>query len=172
MNMLPFHPASSSVGELLPGHFAIPNNPISDAYSLVASDEIIYRAKLGEIMAARFSIPENPLLRELSGCSSLRGCNTSCGCGGSGCGMNGFTEDLKGWYDKAVASASTMFGGIDTTTLLLAGGGIVALYFLLGAGGGEYRGKMSELRRKQAEERRGLKRQYRGYRRAARAIAD
>jgi hypothetical protein len=175
MNMIPFNPAPSSVGILMPGQWAVPNNPIADAISLQSSDVVRYKARLGEIMAARFAVPENPLLRELSGCSSLRGCSSGCGggcsCGGN-CGMGDWSEDLKGWYDTAVTSAKSMFGGIDTTTLLLAGGAVVALYFVMGAGGSEYRGKMGELRRKQVEERRTLKRSYRGYRRAARAIAD
>ena len=172
MNMLPFHPAPSSVGELLPGQFSIPNNPISDAHSIAAANSVTYRARLAELMPARFSIPENPLLRELTGMSSLRGCR-SCEVGfvrGVN-GLNGFTDDIKAWYDKAVVSASDLFAGGDWTKWAMIGGGVLLLFSLM-PGGSSYRGQMKSLRSKQREERKSLRRKYRGYRRAARAIAE
>lgn len=117
------HPAPG-IGVLMPGQFAVPQNPLRPA---------TYRPTIGEFMAARFTVPQNPILDAVAsgdigrpqtgpgaawrrlkngggmGCASCGGgCNGSGGGGGCGCsggmkltgpglvGLSGLAGDVLG----------------------------------------------------------------------------
>jgi hypothetical protein len=89
--MLNHHPAPG-LGDLLPGFFVVPQNPIKDATT--------YVPRIGEILPASYAVPQNPIKDYMSGRLNLIGREpgvpgmvngkgvSGCGCGGScgGCG--------------------------------------------------------------------------------------
>lgn len=155
-----FHPAPG-LGQMLPGWFAVPQNPISGA-------SVRYQPSMGEIVAADFTVPQNPIIRasvmgvmpeqgkalEVSGLGKT---DCGCGCNGNGdCGngMGSLTEDLKGYADQAAAFATD--GGTGTiVTVLLAG---LILYSF--TGGSAYRDKASALKAEYGLKLRELKSRY------------
>lgn len=91
MASIDFHPAPG-LGELLPGFFIVPQNPIEpDFTELVPTPQAmsggrpVYIAHAGELMPASFPVPQNPLVKELSGLGVLGcgGCGAGCGCAGA-----------------------------------------------------------------------------------------
>jgi hypothetical protein len=71
MSMLNFHPAPG-LGDLLPGEFVVPQNPIRDAGTpLVPSNVGLTKGrpykvpKLGDLMPGKFAVPQNPLITTL-----------------------------------------------------------------------------------------------------------
>ena len=104
------HPAPNrALGELLPGWFDIPQNPIT-----AAKQGVNYTPTLGEIMAGSFVVPQNPIVNFASGNVlpigvapgkggmvngqpvAGPGMSGGCGCGGScgGCGGGGGMGDI------------------------------------------------------------------------------
>lgn len=78
MAQLNYHPAPG-LGDLLPGFFVVPQNPIQP---------VTYTPRIGEIMPGSFSVPQNPLKDYVTGNVRLIGTGngvSGCGCGG-GCG--------------------------------------------------------------------------------------
>lgn len=151
MPTLDFHPAPG-IGELMPGHFAVPQNPM-----LRDAGVMIRQPKLGELMPGYFTVPQNPLLNELNGMSGLTG-KAKEGVGGCGCGCNGTGGCGMG-----------SLGMLDPMTMALIGGGLLLFFMLAAPGGSEYRRKKAALTAKQKEERISLRSKYRGYKRAGRA---
>lgn len=80
---LNMHPAIG-LGEMLPGWFAVPQNPVQAAHG------VTYTPGIGEIIGGTFAVPQNPVKDYTAG--SVRALGTApdcgCGCGGSsgGCG--------------------------------------------------------------------------------------
>jgi hypothetical protein len=71
MSHIPFHPAPG-LGDLLPGEFVVPQNPIRDAGTALVPSAVglnggkPYRvAKLGDLMPGKFTVPQNPLITTL-----------------------------------------------------------------------------------------------------------
>jgi hypothetical protein len=106
MSHIPFHPAVG-FGDLLPGSYAVPANPIRDAgTALVPTNFAVtgnrpYRVPgIGELLAAKFTVPQNPLRNTLvNGWSGVA--SGGCGCsgsksGGCSCGSHGM-GDLSDW---------------------------------------------------------------------------
>lgn len=99
-------PGLGSLQDLLPGTYAIPQNPIRDAGTpLVPSPLAVmpqgYRVPhLAELMPGKFAEPENPIIRALAygytGTPSPKKAGMGCGCGGS-CGCGGGMGDLSSW---------------------------------------------------------------------------
>lgn len=157
-----FHP-SPGLGDLLPGWFVVPQNPIRpDSTVMVPSvqatmpGQIGRRPHMGEFLPATFSVPQNPIVKNLaSGMGGL-----ACGCGTPSCGapnsygMSGFdVSSVTDW-----AKENSPIGGIPNWALY--GGAAALAWLVFMPGGSEYRG-----------EKRALASRYRGYRRAAGRIA-
>jgi hypothetical protein len=102
--MLNSHPAPG-LGDLLPGFFVVPQNPITDR------GPTTYVPRIGEILPGSFPVPQNPIKDYMTGRLNLIGRETGvpgtingkgvsgigCGCGGScgSCsgGLSGISED-------------------------------------------------------------------------------
>jgi hypothetical protein len=157
---LPMHPAPG-LGDLMPGWFVVPQNPILDRGTpLVPSVQatnpngISRIPRLGDLVVGSFTVPQNPLtnpspMQAGMGCSSCGGANFY--------GMNGlgqsfsevFTDigagnwsqagtDLTSWLE-----ASTMISGIPNWGIV--GAGAAALLLFLPSGP-EYRASRSQHR--------------------------
>lgn len=162
MSHLNFHPAPG-LGDLLPGMFVVPSNPIRDAGTALvpsvqatAPNQVLRVKGIGELLQAAFTVPQNPIIRTLASggpCNGMAGLGCGCGCGMSGLGD---TAGTGSWTD--FFTESTIISGIPNG--LIYGGGLALAYMLLAPGGSEYRKKS-----------RALRSQYRGYKRAAAAVA-
>lgn len=156
------HPAPG-FGELLPGFFVVPHNPIVQAS---------YVPRIGELLPAKFSMPENPIIRALAGDNGLRPTGPrqvsvsalgQCGCIAGKCGMG--CEQL-GMSGLGMGDLGTM---IASTWPWLAIG--VLLLFVGGRpSGSEYRAARMKARAKYLTELAELRRKYRTYRRVGRAV--
>ncbi len=106
-----FHPAPG-LGDLMPGWYPVPQNPMTDG--------VAYIPRIGEIMAGSYPVPQNPirdytkgqvtLLGQQNGCGpgmingqvanpdatgeGLGGCGCGGGCGGKGNGMGDISSDF------------------------------------------------------------------------------
>lgn len=100
-----FHPAPG-LGDLMPGWFSVPQNPMTDG--------ITYTPGIGEIMAGNYPVPQNPIKDYTNGQVSLlgqqptkgpgmingqvanppSGAGMGCGCGGSCGGCGGGMGDI------------------------------------------------------------------------------
>jgi len=168
MPMISYHPAPG-LGDLLPGFFAVPQNPFDRAVH-----GITQIPHVGELLAARWTIPENPLARMV-----VMGPAPHCLCSGPGCGIGcgpngvsglGGIEDIwttiKNTASTAWATAKTAVGGIaggGWQTYALIGGGLLVVYFLTSRGKGRspYRQAVSEARKKYTAAVAGAKARYR-----------
>jgi hypothetical protein len=160
------HPAPNrALGELLPGWYDVPQNPIA-----AAQQGIKYTPTLGEIMPGSFVVPQNPMMNftagsvqplavapgapgqvngqpvgkgsgnGVSGC----GCGGSCGgCGGGG-GMGDISSDLSQFMADLTAGNFTQAFTVDTILGFpswFVVGGVAALGLYLFAGTGDSRAK-------------------------------
>ncbi len=165
MARLNFHPAPG-FGDLMPGNFVVPQNPIRDAGTpLVPSlqatmPNTTFRiARLAELMPGQFTVPQNPLMMALSGGNLGCGCSSGCSGGNSNYTLNGMgdlsMDSMTSWLtDPSPISASV-------PNWMLYGGAAVALWFITQPSGREYRGK-----------RKALRAQYAGYKQVARSSGD
>ena len=81
------HPAPG-MGELMPGFFVVPQNPIT-----MAQTGMGYFARMGELLPGSFSVPQNPIVSNFK--TGMQGMGTL-GCAGQpGC-TAGFTGALSG----------------------------------------------------------------------------
>lgn len=158
-----FHP-SPGLGDLLPGWFVVPQNPIrADSTVLVPSvqatvpGQIARRPHMGEFLPATFAVPQNPIIKNLNtGMGGLAcGCGTpSCDGAGNFYGMSGFdVSSVTDWAQK-----TSPVGGLPNWALF--GGAAALAWLVLMPGGSEYR-----------TQKRALASEYRGYRRAGRRMA-
>lgn len=107
---LPYHPAPG-FGDLLPGHFVVPQNPIRDAGTALvpsvqaaAHNKVTRVAKMGDLLPGAFTVPQNPLLAAIMGAepskpdahaakkavAKLHGLGCGCGCAGACGGDHGY----------------------------------------------------------------------------------
>lgn len=160
-----FHP-SPGLGDLLPGWFVVPQNPIrQDSTVLVPSVQasvpgrIARKPHMGDFLPATFAVPQNPIIKNLNtGMGGLA--SMGCGCGTPTCG-SGNSYGMSGFDVSSVtdwASAMSPVGGLPNWALY--GGAAALAWVVLMPGGGEYRAK-----------KRALASQYRGYRRAGQRLA-
>jgi hypothetical protein len=186
MSHIALHPAPG-LGEMLPGWFSVPNNPIKSGYEQAA-----YTPHVGELMPAKFSIPENPLVRALAGY----------GMGYCSAGMGGLGADaaVPSWWDTIVGAlfppagvisagqrvsanvgeaAEGTFGGLlpDVGQWpwyywvgLIAGGTV--LVWAMTPGGTEYAKKKRAAQREYKEKMGELRAGYRGTKRVMRSLAE
>ena len=170
MTHLRFHPAPG-LGDLMPGFFVVPNNPILDASRGASHEPTVsaYIPHFGELVPARFAVPENPLLRAMRAQNPLYpGTASSGGLGGCECvaGMCGCGAGLPGMSGLGVL-------GLDPTisTALLGVGGLLLVSMLMSPGGKEYKQRKRKLEVEHRTKLAQLKSSQRGYRRIARGAA-
>src|SRR5574342_178502 len=145
----PYHPAPGNLGELVPGFFVVPQNPIKAAQQGVG-----YVPHFGELMPAKFVVPQNPLIASVSGSTVAAGmgCRVTCKAGmcgcddGTGTGMGTITDTINQWASQLTSAATGAVSGLDWKVWALAGG-VVALMFLMGGG----RRRRTELSQARAE---------------------
>jgi hypothetical protein len=162
MSHLPFHPAPG-LGDMAPGFFALPQNPLTGIDSTVlvptmgatAPGRWVRTPTMGDLVRGSFVVPQNPVAFQLTqGLGRLRG--LGCGCGG-GCSMGGCggmgglgqtpgTDAISQWLNTNGGSFGTTLA--DTQTFAgftlplwgwLAGGGLV-VYALMDLGGKAHKG--------------------------------
>lgn len=165
MARINFHPAPG-FGDLMPGNFVVPQNPIRDqgtplVPSLQATmPNTTFRiARLAELMPGQFTVPQNPLRMALSGGLAGMGCGCSSGCNNGNYTLNGMgdlsMDGVTSWLtDPSPISASV-------PNWILYGGAAVALWFITQPSGGAYRAK-----------RKALRSEYAGYKQAARSTGS
>lgn len=105
MSMINYHPAPG-LGDLLPGFFVVPQNPIKDATT--------YVPRIGEILPGSYAVPQNPIKDYMAGRINLIGREpgvqgtvngkpagiSGCGCGGSCGGCGGGLGDISADFSK------------------------------------------------------------------------
>lgn len=144
MSMINYHPAPG-LGDLLPGFFVVPQNPITDA------NGVTYVPRIGEILPGSYAVPQNPIKDYMSGRLNLIGREpgvpgkvngklSGCGCGGT-CGGCGGLGDIS--TDMAKISADFSAGNygqilqdpVFGIPLWAIAGGLALLFF---AGGEQH----------------------------------
>jgi len=160
MSHINMHPAPG-LGDLVPGFFVVPQNPILPVRRVMG---------MGEFIEGKFIVPQNPILAALGLPQGIQGLKGDCGCGcngGGGCrqqgtlhaseqGMvNGRRVAMDGMgniLDDATAAAQdawTQVTGGGNTTYLAIGAGVLLLFlFSRGSGGDSYRQELAKLRSK------------------------
>lgn len=167
------HPAPG-FGDLLPGWFVVPQNPILDAMGIPPTP-VAKVQSMGELLPGKFVVPQNPLIGQLAAGVMVgpggKGTGiTGCGClGQMGCSCG--NEHVNGL--GGLGGVTDMFAGIaaDPMQLVWIGGGMLLLFLLLGRkGGGEYKTELSRAKTEYMERVTDAKRRYgRGYSRLGRA---
>jgi hypothetical protein len=137
---LDLHPAPG-VGELMPGWFAVPQNPLRPGSRLLTNhiraalvderSKARYAPRIGELVEASFTVPQNPLLDRLLAPASGCGCSPS----GARAGMGALPDTVLG----------------VPTNYLLIGAGALILVSLTARGGGYRRAVGVERERHRAE---------------------
>lgn len=158
-----FHPAPG-LGDLLPGEFVVPQNPIRDAGTpLVPSAVAVMGGRpykiphIGDLLPGKFVVPQNPLVNTLvNGYSGMPQAKSAGGCGCAGGCSHGGMGDL-----TAVTTWLQTSSVAGLPNWVLVAGGAAIAYMIFMPGGSEYRKKSAALRS-----------QYRGYRRASRAAGS
>lgn len=148
MSHIPFHPAPG-FGELMPGDFVVPQNPIT-----MAQNGVSRIARMGELMPGQFSIPQNPIKRNFE--TGMQGMGTK-GCAGIGCDSGGFTGSLAGGNGLGFMDDVDWEGLSPTnwsTGMKWAVGAGVVLMILL------YRPGKQSMREELAEARRSIRKKY------------
>lgn len=133
----PHHPAPG-FGDLIPGFFVLPQNPVVDikdrrlmpygfaGKSFGCVSQVGYVPRIGDLMRSRMAVPSNPLIRSLR--AGMSGGMSGCCCSGDGEGSQGAAPDdtNTGYVNGAPVLSSGFVEGIDWTSLAL-GAGAVAL---------------------------------------------
>lgn len=148
MSNFPYHPAPG-LGELLPGFFVVPQNPITAARQGVG-----YIPRMGELLPASFTVPQNPIVKNFhSNMGGLGGCPTG-NCGG-------FTGALAGPVGMGELDMSD-FNPSNWTmnTWMIAGGVAILLILMSRPGGSEYKAAMSQARADYNKQVAGIRRRY------------
>lgn len=126
MAHLNFHPAVG-FGELMPGSFVVPQNPVRAGMSGIA-----YIPHIGELMPAAFVVPENPLRRALMASSPDKAVPSASGTGAGIPGMSGVGCGCGGCSCGACSLSG--LDGIDLTdpkTLIFGAAALYAGYYFL-----------------------------------------
>lgn len=148
MSMIKYHPAPG-LGDLLPGFFVVPQNPIKDATPTT------YVPRIGDILPGAFAVPQNPIKDYMNGRLNLIGREpgvpgmvngvSGCGCGGS-CGGCGGLGDISTDIAKIQSDFTAgNYGQILQDTVFsvpvwaIAGG--LALLFFMGGEQHSYAGR-------------------------------
>jgi hypothetical protein len=146
---------AKGIGELIPGtSFVVPQNPISDAVTMMAvptesvagvGTEVVSmgtvkrKARLGELLQAQFVVPHNPIVNNFTtGMGGLAGL----GCGPDCTG--GFTGSLAGL--GSIDLSEYYPSNWTTTEWAIAGGALLVLLLMFRPGGSDYRAEVARAR--------------------------
>jgi hypothetical protein len=155
------HPAPG-LGELVPGSFVVPSNPVVSRS---------YIPHIGDLLPGSFVVPQNPLIAAVSsppgyGMPNSRPLGVQ---GHRGMGELGAFSDL-GCTGGMCGGGMGLFE--DPTSLaLLIGAGVVVMWMLSAPGGREYHEGRRKLKQTYERQVQYLKAKSRGYRRVARETA-
>ncbi len=144
------HPAPG-FGELIPGSYVVPQNPIT-----MAESGVRYVNRMGELLPGAFSVPQNPIIRNFQ--TGMQGMGTM-GCVGLGCDGGGFMGSLAGMGEIDLSTFSP--SGWSTQTWWIIGGAAVLLVLMMRPGGGEYKAALSQAKTDYVKAVAGVKRKYR-----------
>jgi len=89
MPLVNFHPAPG-LGELMPGAFVVPNNPITAALGGPGATGTGYIPHMGELVAGQWVVPQNPIMDAFA--SRMQGLGATCA--GGDCSSMGFMGAL------------------------------------------------------------------------------
>lgn len=138
---LNMHPATG-LGEMLPGWFDVPQNPVT-----AAARGITYTPGIGEIIGAAYSVPQNPVKDFMKGNVKALGTqgvgDCGCGCGGSGgcgggkingIGVNGLGSISDDWAKIQADVSAGSYGSVIQDTVFgvpvwAIGAGLLLLMF-------------------------------------------
>jgi len=161
---------SGAVGVFVPGHWTVPENPITGGMGDFVGGSFVVPQNpvgIGDFVLGRFTVPQNPILDALnmqrnadgSYGPGLAGSDCGCGCGGhpSECagGLGDLMDDAMNFVNGQVAKIQAG----DMVTIATWAGGALLVYFLLSRGSG-YRSAAKELRAKQRAELARLRAQF------------
>jgi hypothetical protein len=158
------------LGELIPGSFVVPSNPI------VPSS---YIPHIGELLPASFPVPQNPLIAAITsppGYGLPNQPGLGCGCApGCGSGMCGGAQGM-----GALGSDCGCIGGMcgcgmgqfsDPASLLMMAGAALLLVWMMMPGGKGYRQERAKAETEYRSKVAGIKSRHKGYKRIARGTA-
>lgn len=157
------HPAPG-LGELVPGSFWVPQNPLVPG---TFTGEVAYIPRAVERLPGRCGVQSNPLYKALNGgingsgpsgvgcgddCAGMGGCGCAagggCGCGGScggtgscgvGCGMGSISDSLASAWSSVTGSFSGLAASVPGGGYTLAAAAGLLLLLAFRPGGSEYK---------------------------------
>jgi len=172
MPFLHLHPAPG-LGELMPGWFVVPQNPIAPDYTALvptpqakAHGQPVRVRGMRELLSARFTVPQNPIRRELSG-NGVTGLG-GCGCAGGGCMGNCGCPSAIGFSGLGQTTDTTGATGslMDTLTTgytpYVIGGALLFMFFMSGRGR-SYREDVAKVRQRHPSRYQRVKRAVESY---------
>ncbi len=166
------HPAPG-LGELIPGSFVVPSNPIVQPS---------YIPHIGELLPASFPVPQNPLIAAITsppgyGLPNQPGLGCGCqpgGCGsgmcGSAAGMAGLGGDC-GCIGGMCGCGMGQLGFADPMSLTLMAAAAILLLWMWAPGGSEYKKELRAAKTAYEDRVTRARGEHRGYKRAAKGAA-
>lgn len=140
------HPAPG-LGDLLPGWFVVPQNPITQPHEMKRVESI------GEFLPARLMLPYNPLVNALATVGRASGDR-----GGGRVSLMGLGEFN---LSSITGNIGDAFGSMDTKKWLMIGGGALVLILLLSRPGrSQYREAVSRAKAQYRDALASAKRKY------------
>lgn len=107
------------LGDLLPGSFVVPQNPLMPTR---------YIPKIGDLLPSRFAVPANPLISAIrGGLSGLSGCSGGCGCGGGSTDSSSGTGFLNGVALPGIGGLGDGLASVNWWTVGIAVGAVMLL---------------------------------------------
>lgn len=186
MAQIGHHPAPG-LGELIPGWFVVPANPITAARSGGGIGEFMpsyypvpqnpiqaagYRIpSIGEILPASFTVPQNPLVAAIMSPGGMGcGCAAGCGSGMCGSGMGDLGSDCGCVGGMCGCGAGMGFlESMDPMTLALVAGGLVLAWMVMAPGGSAYRQELASAKSAYSNRVARARSEHRGYKRVGAA---
>ena len=110
------HHPSPGFGDLLPGFFVVPQNPLSQKAGYIPT--------IGDLLPSRFAVPQNPLIAAIrNNLSGLSGC----GCGGGSGDDTSDTGFINGVAIPGVGGVMDAFSSVNWMTVAIAVGAVVLM---------------------------------------------
>lgn len=138
----PYHPAPG-LGDLVPGMFVVPMNPIT-----AANGGVTYVPRIGDLVRAHYTVPMNPLVPGMSGC----GCNAYRDAGMGALDLSGAWDSVTSAVGGVWDSAKSAISNTGINPWVLGGAAAVVALLLFRPGGSEYSRAMASARSKYREE--------------------
>ncbi len=138
----PYHPAPG-LGDLVPGMFVVPMNPIT-----AANGGVTYVPRIGDLVRAHYTVPMNPLVPGMGGC----GCNAYRDTGMGALDLSGAWDSVTSAVGGVWDSAKSAISNTGINPWVLGGAAAVVALLLFRPGGSEYSRAMASARSKYREE--------------------